>query len=561
MDRHEDLFAAALNAIETLGDKKTGTSSAQSSAPEAAAMPDGTNAPAAVQARPAIQPVSQARPVVQPAAVQAKPVVQPAAPRPAVQPAAVQGRPAGQPAASQLAQPAASAPADAAEHKGLFGSKFGFSHGNPKDPMSILGNLLAGGRKIVGGGKAAETPAPESVRPAKPVRPAQVMDISMPADWDGKKPVSAPSEEPAASGLMAETLKKRELSGGPLRMSDIISQRMHEAEAAEAEADVIADGASGECVEPSEDAGDASAVVADVPAGGDLAVEPVAESVPEVAAPVMPEEPSRPVRRNFSAAAQAIERPVASNDVATPMSAPVAMEKPAAEEAQQPQVASGDMAQQISALQAEYRMKCKAKLLEMKSFYEAQLNDVCAQLDEMTERANASWQNAEQLGQENAALRQENAQLRAHAAALSDKLGRVSSEFDNYRKRVARDQEQFKKQAEERIISGFLPVMDNLERALAHARQASDYNQLLQGVELTGKMYLAALGKYGCVPFDSLGEVCDPNYHDVLQRVIDPDVAHNTVVQEHLKGYLMHDRVLRPALVVVAQHEGEEGGE
>ena len=75
-------------------------------------------------------------------------------------------------------------------------------------------------------------------------------------------------------------------------------------------------------------------------------------------------------------------------------------------------------------------------------------------------------------------------------------------------------------------------------------------------------MYLAALGKFGCVPFESLGEVCDPNYHDVLERVINSSVPHNTVVVEHLKGYLMHDRVLRPALVGVAQHEDcDEGGE
>ncbi|MBR4984504.1 MAG: nucleotide exchange factor GrpE [Proteobacteria bacterium] len=256
-------------------------------------------------------------------------------------------------------------------------------------------------------------------------------------------------------------------------------------------------------------------------------------------------------------------------EAATPAAAHAAIQKPVVDDDSQEGEHSSDVAQQIAALQAEYRSKYKAKLLEMKSFYEAQLNDVCAQLEDMKARLNASRQCFEQqeqektaVWQENAAIKQENAQLRAHATALSDKLGRTASEFDNYRKRVVRDQEQYKNQAEERIIAGFLPVMDNLERALQHARQASDYEQLLQGVELTGKMYLAALGKYGCVPFDSLGAVCDPHYHDVLQRVVDSEVPHNTVVQEHLKGYLMHDRVLRPALVVVAQHgDSEEGGE
>ncbi len=72
----------------------------------------------------------------------------------------------------------------------------------------------------------------------------------------------------------------------------------------------------------------------------------------------------------------------------------------------------------------------------------------------------------------------------------------------------------------------------------------------------------------GCTPFESVGHTCDPVYHDVLSRVVDSDQPHNSIVQEHLKGYMMHERVIRPALVVVSQHEGSdqeslegEGGE
>lgn len=146
------------------------------------------------------------------------------------------------------------------------------------------------------------------------------------------------------------------------------------------------------------------------------------------------------------------------------------------------------------------------------------------------------------------------AELSAQNKALNDRIVRLSADFDNYRKRVLRDQEQNKEQAEERIVTGFLPVIDNLERALAHARQSKDFEKLLQGVEMTYRLYLQALGKLGCVPFESLGKSCDPNYHDVLQRVIDDEKEHNAIVQEHLKGYIMHERVLRPALVVVSQH-------
>ena len=156
-------------------------------------------------------------------------------------------------------------------------------------------------------------------------------------------------------------------------------------------------------------------------------------------------------------------------------------------------------------------------------------------------------------------VRQENEQLKILAKQLNDRMIRVSADFDNYKKRVARDQEQNKNQAQEKIVTGFLSVMDNLERALTHARQSNDYDQLLQGVEMTAKLFIAALGKQGCTPYDSLGAEFDPVYHDVLSRVIDAEKPHNSIVQEHLKGYIMHDRVLRPALVVVAQHEDGDG--
>lgn len=177
------------------------------------------------------------------------------------------------------------------------------------------------------------------------------------------------------------------------------------------------------------------------------------------------------------------------------------------------------------------------------------------QLNELQNKLDNNKEELEAARQKNKDLQTEIDQLRMIQKQLNDRLVRVSADFDNYRKRVIRDQELSKNQAEERIVNGFLPVMDNLERALAHAKQSDDYQQLLQGVEMTAKLYLAALAKHGCVPYDSLGNSFDPVYHDVLQRVIDPEKEHNSIVQEHLKGYMMHDRVLRPALVVVAQHE------
>ncbi len=191
---------------------------------------------------------------------------------------------------------------------------------------------------------------------------------------------------------------------------------------------------------------------------------------------------------------------------------------------------------------------------EVVAGYEAQIAELKGRLEEVSHALEETYKRALEL-------HGENEQLKAVQKQFNDRLIRVTADFDNYRKRVVRDQEQNKYQAEERIVLSFLPVMDNLSRAIIHAQQSQDYQQLLQGVVMTGKMYLSTLAKNGCVPFDSMGVEFDPAYHDVLQRVVDPDKPHNTIVQEHLKGYIMHDKVIRPALVVVAQHEDEsEGG-
>jgi molecular chaperone GrpE len=137
---------------------------------------------------------------------------------------------------------------------------------------------------------------------------------------------------------------------------------------------------------------------------------------------------------------------------------------------------------------------------------------------------------------------------------------RSTADFDNYRKRTLRDQDKFKTQAEKKIISDFINVMDNFERAIAHAKVSTDFDTLLHGVELTSKMFIAALAKHGCTSFNSLGEQFDPNYHDVLSKVDDATVPHNSIVQEHLKGYIMQGSLLRPALVVVAQTPDETEG-
>lgn len=138
---------------------------------------------------------------------------------------------------------------------------------------------------------------------------------------------------------------------------------------------------------------------------------------------------------------------------------------------------------------------------------------------------------------------------------------KLNADFDNYRKRVIRDEKIKCQQKESEIICSFLGVMDNFERAIEHAKQNKNFESLLQGIELTGKLFLSALAKHHCEPYDSIGEAFDPHFHEVLQRMITEEHKHNSIVQEHLRGYTIHGRVLRAALVVVAQKSKKSKGD
>ena len=255
---------------------------------------------------------------------------------------------------------------------------------------------------------------------------------------------------------------------------------------------------------------------------------------------------TREMHAQIEAQAQALKAKLEAQALAQTQ----ALQAQMAAQAQQAQAANDVKMERIKILEEDLK-QCRQELEESR--------DELKRYREELATAREALQKAEtengQLRVFNEHIQKSADQVRAAQKQATEKCARLSEDFDNYRKRVARDQAQMKNQAEERTVLGFLGVMDNFERAIAHARQSSDFEQLMQGVELTSKLYLAALAKLGCTPYNSLGAVCDPVYHDVLQRVIDPSVPHNTVVQEHLRGYIMHDRVIRPALVVVAQHE------
>ena len=134
-----------------------------------------------------------------------------------------------------------------------------------------------------------------------------------------------------------------------------------------------------------------------------------------------------------------------------------------------------------------------------------------------------------------------------------DRFVRVSAEFDNYKKRSAREMEEFRKFSTEKLIKELLPVVDNLERALISAEHPSaEERGIKEGVELTLREILRVLERFGVHAIESLNEPFDPTYHQAMMQEPRDDVPANTVISELQKGYTMHDRLVRPAMVVVS---------
>ncbi len=150
------------------------------------------------------------------------------------------------------------------------------------------------------------------------------------------------------------------------------------------------------------------------------------------------------------------------------------------------------------------------------------------------------------------------AAAKQEAADYYDRLLRLSAEFDNYKKRSNRELAEFRKFSNEQIIKDLLGVIDNLERALSSAvDQEGCSKPIAEGVELTLKEILKILEKYGVTAIAAQGETFDPTYHQAVMQQETADQPPNTVIQELQKGYLLHNRLLRPSMVTVSKASGE----
>lgn len=149
-------------------------------------------------------------------------------------------------------------------------------------------------------------------------------------------------------------------------------------------------------------------------------------------------------------------------------------------------------------------------------------------------------------------------QTQKEAKSLRERLLRVSAEFENYKKRQGREKQDAIKFANEGVLKELLPVLDNFERAIAGSRGASEgdpqktLDTVVQGVEMVFKQLSDSLKRFGVEGFSAVGERFDPARHEAVATREDVSVPNQTVLEEYQRGYMLHGRLVRPAMVIVS---------
>jgi molecular chaperone GrpE len=178
------------------------------------------------------------------------------------------------------------------------------------------------------------------------------------------------------------------------------------------------------------------------------------------------------------------------------------------------------------------------------------------EIDEESATGGREQTNPNPLGSEIAALRQQLEAKEQEASSNYDRLLRQKAELDNFKKRTARERDEAIRFANEALVKDLLPVVDNLERAVAHASGGGNGKPLVEGVELVLRQFLDVLMKHGAVQIQAVGQPFDPAKHEAMVQVESSDHETNSIVEEFQKGYIFRERLLRPALVSVAKASG-----
>jgi molecular chaperone GrpE len=167
--------------------------------------------------------------------------------------------------------------------------------------------------------------------------------------------------------------------------------------------------------------------------------------------------------------------------------------------------------------------------------------------------ADASAEEAEGAAVEQPAAPDPLDEARAEAAKFKDQLLRTAADFDNFRKRTRKEASDAEKRGREEILKDLLPVFDNLERAVSHAEKATDVQSVSDGIKMVVRQFTDTLGKLGIERVQTVGVPFDPSVHEAIQHLETADFPPGTVALEIQPGYRNADRLLRPALVVVAK--------
>jgi molecular chaperone GrpE len=172
---------------------------------------------------------------------------------------------------------------------------------------------------------------------------------------------------------------------------------------------------------------------------------------------------------------------------------------------------------------------------------------------ELPQAEDEGTESATQQSESTSALEAEVEHLKAEKATYLDRLARLQAEFDNFRKRSAREQQEFRDYALADALKQVLPILDSLDRALK--TQNASAEDFRSGIELIDRQFHDVLARLGVEPIQATGQPFTPSLHQAIQMVETSDVEDNHVIDELQRGYKIKDRLLRPAMVRVAQNK------
>ena len=149
-------------------------------------------------------------------------------------------------------------------------------------------------------------------------------------------------------------------------------------------------------------------------------------------------------------------------------------------------------------------------------------------------------------------------ELEDELSETRERVLRTAADAENFKKRLQREKEEQTRYANESLMRELLPIIDNLERALEHSEVGADQGGLLEGINMTLKGFLDTLTRFGCTPVEAAGKPFDPNFHEAVSQEESADHEPNTVLRELQKGYMLKERLLRPAMVLVSKRTSQQ---